>query len=73
MSRGDFIQGKFHPVTNPDGQIKDISPADLTDVVATVSFSHAHIDLACAAAKDAFLPWARLSRDEAKKLSDESP
>jgi succinylglutamic semialdehyde dehydrogenase len=66
MSRGDFINGKFQSVTKADGQIKDVSPADLSDVVMTVSFSHSNIDQACEAAKKAFLPWARLSRDERK-------
>lgn len=64
MNRGDFVNGRFEAVTQADGQFKDVSPADLTDTVMTVSFSHANIDRACDAAKNAFLPWARLSRDE---------
>lgn len=66
MSRGDFIQGQFHAVTRADGQIKDISPADLKDHIMTASFSHANVDTAVEAAKHAFLPWARLSMDERK-------
>lgn len=66
MSLGDFIHGQFIAATKPDGQIKDISPADLNDHIMTASFSHAHIDKACDAAHKAFLPWARLSIDERK-------
>lgn len=64
---GDFINGKFIPVQKPDGTFKDISPADLNDVVMTVPFSHAHVDMAIEAAKNAYLPWARLSLDERKR------
>ncbi|GIL18812.1 MAG: N-succinylglutamate 5-semialdehyde dehydrogenase [Oligoflexia bacterium] len=63
---GDFINGKFIRVEKSDGQFKDISPADLNDVVMTVPFQHAHIDQACDAAKKAYLPWAKLSLDERK-------
>ncbi|MBX2996243.1 MAG: succinylglutamate-semialdehyde dehydrogenase [Bdellovibrionaceae bacterium] len=66
MSRGDFINGKFVAVTKPDGHIKDISPADLNDVIMTAPFARVHIDEACEAARKAFLPWARLSMDERK-------
>ncbi len=63
---GDFISGKFVPVTNSDGQFKDISPADLTDSIMTVPFSYSNIDKAVAAAREAFLPWAKLSLDQRK-------
>ncbi|MFN7729020.1 MAG: succinylglutamate-semialdehyde dehydrogenase [Bdellovibrio sp.] len=66
MSRGDFINGKFVVVTRADGQIKDISPADLSDQVMTAPFSRAHIEMACESAQKAFLPWARLAMDERK-------
>jgi succinylglutamic semialdehyde dehydrogenase len=62
--KGDFINGRFSPVTKGDGEFKDISPADLNDVVMTVPFKHDHIDEACVAAKKAYAPWARLSMDE---------
>lgn len=63
---GDFINGQFQKTNRPDGSFKDVSPADLKDEVLTVSFSHEHVDLACDAAKKAFLPWARLSLEERK-------
>lgn len=65
--QGDFINGKFIPVEKSDGEIKDISPADLLDQVMVVPFKHDHIDEACKAAKKAYMPWARLSLDDRKR------
>ncbi|MFN7825992.1 MAG: succinylglutamate-semialdehyde dehydrogenase [Pseudobdellovibrionaceae bacterium] len=64
--RGDFISNQFITSTKADGQFKDISPADLNDLVMTVPFTYAHVDLAVEAAKRAYLPWARLTIDERK-------
>lgn len=64
---GDFIKGRFVPVEKGDGEFKDISPADLNDHIMTVKFKYNHIDEACAAAKQAFPAWARLSLEERKK------
>ncbi len=64
--KGDFINGQFVPVVKGDGEFKDISPADLSDVVMTVPFKHDHINEACAAAKKAYPAWAMLSMDERK-------
>ncbi len=58
--KGDFIQGKFIPVIKGDGEIKDISPANLDDVLMNVPFKHEHIDEACVAAKKAYPTWAAL-------------
>lgn len=63
---GDYINGKFVKAEKPDGSFKDISPADLNDVVMTVPFSHAHVDQAVTAARKAYLPWARLPFAERK-------
>lgn len=62
--KGDFINGKFSPVIKGDGEFKDVSPADLNDLVMTVPFKHDHIDDACVAAKKAYPAWAKLSMDE---------
>lgn len=62
--KGDFINGRFVPVTKGDGEFKDVSPADLNDTVMTVPFKHDHIDEACVAAKKAYMPWSMLSVDE---------
>lgn len=67
MVMGDFINGKWLKVEKGDGEFKDISPADLNDLIMTVRYSHAHIDLAVDAAKKAFLPWAKIGFEERKK------
>ena len=65
--QGDFINGKFIPVERCDGQFKDVSPADLNDLVMTVGFKHDHIEQACEAAKKAYPQWAKLSFEQRKK------
>lgn len=71
---GDFIAGKFIRNEKSDGQFKDISPGDLKDHVFTVDYQLDHVEKACKAAKDAYMPWAKLSLDERKnyllKLKD---
>jgi succinylglutamic semialdehyde dehydrogenase len=62
--KGDFINGEFIKAQRPDGQFKDICPGQLTDHIMTVTFCYDHIDRACAAAKDAWLPWAKLTISE---------
>ena len=57
--QGDFINGKFIPVEKADGEIKDLSPADLNDQLMVVNFKRDHMDEACKAARDAYLPWAQ--------------
>ena len=44
---GDFISGQFMKPDKIDGQFKDISPADLTDQLLTVSYQLDRVDLAC--------------------------
>lgn len=63
---GDFISGKFIKSEKPDGQFKDISPSDLNDQVMSVTYQLDHVDKACKAAKEAYLPWARLSLNDRK-------
>ncbi len=63
---GDYINGQWVLPLHADGEIKNLSPGDLSDQLMTVKFTHSHIDEACAAAKKAYLPWARLSLDERK-------
>jgi succinylglutamic semialdehyde dehydrogenase len=64
---GDYINGKFIAVERPDGEIKDLSPADLADQLATFPYKHDHIEQACEAAKKAYKNWSRLSLEERKK------
>lgn len=64
---GDFINGRFHTVEKRDGEFKDVSPADLNDVIMSVPFQHHRVDEAVQAAKKAFPAWAALTIDERKK------
>lgn len=64
--RGDFINGRFIPVVKGDGEFKDISPADLKDIVMSVPYKHDHVEEACVAAKKAYMGWAALSFDQRK-------
>jgi succinylglutamic semialdehyde dehydrogenase len=63
---GDFIDGVFVLAEKPHGEFKDVSPADLNDLVMTVPFSHDHIDQACSAAKKAYPGWATTSLEDRK-------
>jgi succinylglutamic semialdehyde dehydrogenase len=63
---GDLINGKFVVPSSPDGEIKDSSPADLSDQLGVFPYSHSHVDEAVRAARDAYLPWARKTLDERK-------
>jgi len=65
--KGDYIYGRFVPADKGNGEIKDISPADLSDVLMTVPFKHDHIDEACRVAKKAFPSWAALTFDKRKE------
>jgi succinylglutamic semialdehyde dehydrogenase len=67
---GDFINGRFTPVSQneSDGEIKDLSPADLNDTIVVAPFKRSHIEEACKAAKEAYLPWARRPMEERKAL-----
>ena len=64
---GDFINGRFVMGEKPDGQFKDISPADLSDQIMSVSYKLDHVDRACHAAKDAYPAWAKLTIEQRKK------
>lgn len=64
---GDYINGQFIEITSAsDGQFEDISPADLKDHLITVKYKLDHVDLACATAQKAYLPWAKKTKDERK-------
>jgi succinylglutamic semialdehyde dehydrogenase len=64
---GDFINGQFVKSIKPDGSFKDISPADLSDLVMTVPFSYSHVDSAVESAKKAYPAWAKLKIEERKR------
>lgn len=64
---GDFIQGKFALPDKVNGQFKDVSPGDLNDEILNATYKLDHVDRATQAAKQAYMPWARLTVDERKK------
>ncbi|MFN7904769.1 MAG: succinylglutamate-semialdehyde dehydrogenase, partial [Pseudobdellovibrionaceae bacterium] len=66
ICRGDYINGQFILPETIDGEIKDISPSDLTDTIMKVPFSHDRMDQACHAAKAAYKNWSHLTMDERK-------
>lgn len=61
---GDYIDRQFIKPDRADGEFKDISPADLKDEISVLEYRYDHVHLAAQAAKRAFLPWARLSREK---------
>lgn len=64
---GDYINGEFALNPDPDGQWQIHSPADLKEKVISPSFSFAHIDRSCLAAKAAFPTWAKLDLEKRKE------
>ncbi len=61
---GDYIDGRFVRPDRADGEFKDISPSDLRDEIMVVEYRYDHVQEACAAAKRAFLQWARLPQEK---------
>lgn len=59
--------GNFLKLKNQMENLKIFLPADLSDVLMTVSFKHEHVDEACFAAKKAYSPWAHLSFEQRKE------
>lgn len=61
---GDYINGSFVPVKKGDGLIKNVSPADLNDVICEVPYLNDHVDPAVEAARKAFKDWSRRPMQE---------
>lgn len=64
--KGDFIDGRFIRTELPDGEWRINSPADLNDEVAVLEFKNDHVEMACEAARKAFISWSEKSLDERK-------
>ncbi len=60
---GDYIDGKFVLPERADGEFKNVSPADFKDEIMTLQYRYDHVSRATAAAKKAFIPWARLPQE----------
>ncbi len=64
---GDFIGGEFvHGAA--DETLRISSPADQDDLVAVHDVTHAHVDRAVTAAREAFPAWRRLGEEKRREL-----
>jgi succinylglutamic semialdehyde dehydrogenase len=59
-SRGNFVDGEFVEPTKKQGEWTHKSPADLSDVLGTFSYSYSDVDWAVDAAKSAFVHWRKI-------------
>lgn len=64
LYRGDYINKEFLIPSKPDGEFKDISPADKKDHIMTFEYAFDHVNKAVESAKKAFPQWAGLSVQE---------
>ncbi len=55
--RGNFIAGKFRESNDPNGSWDVLSPANLDDMIAKVTFSYSDIDVAVDCARTAQRKW----------------
>lgn len=63
---GDFINGRFTRSSKPDGEWEIHCPGDKSDLVMALNFKNDHVDLACQAAREAFLAWSDLTFEARK-------
>lgn len=61
---GDYINGEFIKPDRADGEFTDVSPGNLKDEVMHLEYRYDHVHAATRAAKEAFVPWARLSQEK---------
>ncbi len=66
--KGNYFGGEFRSPEDPRGEWKCVSPADLNDHYATVSYSYADVDTAIDLSKKAFQSWKRTSLEERKNF-----
>ncbi len=67
-SKGNYIDGRFIEPPDASGSWDLKSPADFSDVVATVKFSYRAVDEAVGAARIAWKSWKRTSFSERADL-----
>lgn len=58
-SKGNYINGRFLPVSDPNGQWTLRSPADLTDELGVIFYSYGAVDQAVEAARAALPGWKK--------------
>jgi succinylglutamic semialdehyde dehydrogenase len=63
---GDFIDGRFHLADGGDEEWQVASPADLKDTILRPLAKYENVDVAVAAARRAYLPWAHMGVEKRK-------
>ncbi|OGP82719.1 MAG: hypothetical protein A2Y95_03590 [Deltaproteobacteria bacterium RBG_13_65_10] len=63
-ARGDYLEGRFVPVTTPEGELRCPDPGDLDSPVRVFPFQRAAVDQAVTAARCAWPAWARTAAPE---------
>src|SRR5687768_632769 len=58
---GDYIQGEFLKIEDPNGEIDSRDPGNLEDPTVKFPFSFEHVHEAVSAAKRSFQSWKRLA------------
>lgn len=64
VCRGDYIQGHFLRVTDPNGEVQSRNPGDLDADEVPFPFSYEHVHEAVSAAKHGFGSWHKLKPSE---------
>lgn len=59
-SQGDYIQGRFLPVDEGNGELQSRNPADLDATIIPYPFAYERVGEAVAAARSAFTTWRRV-------------
>ncbi|MBX9768236.1 MAG: succinylglutamate-semialdehyde dehydrogenase [Bdellovibrionales bacterium] len=59
---GDYIDGQFLRPTQPDLQWELRCPGDKKDLITTLASKFDHVNEACQAAKQAYIPWSDFSQ-----------
>lgn len=62
--QGDYIQGQFRQVDDPNGEINSHDPGDLDQAKVAFPFSFEHVHEAVTSAKRAFQSWKRIPATE---------
>lgn len=65
-SRGDYIQGQFIKIDDPNGEVLSRDPGDLEKAGFVFPFSFEHVHEAVSAARRSFSSWKRLPDGERK-------
>jgi succinylglutamic semialdehyde dehydrogenase len=55
--RGNYIQGQFQKIADPNGEVASRNPADLGQAKVSVPFSYEHVHTAVSAARIGFSSW----------------